>query len=47
MAKLAEDKFPKERVIDWDDQKQVLDIPDPYLAFFLRWSGRLMEVEST
>lgn len=43
MAKLAEDKFPKERVIDWDDQKQVLDIPDPYLAFFLRWSGRLME----
>lgn len=47
MAKLAEDKFPKERVIDWDDQKQVLDIPDPYLAFFLRWSGRLMEVEAT
>jgi hypothetical protein len=43
MAKLAEDKFPNERVIDWDDQKQVLDIPDPYLAFFLRWSGRLME----
>lgn len=46
MTKLAEDKFPKERVIDWDDQKQVLDIPDPYLAFFLRWSGRLMEVEA-
>lgn len=46
MAKLAEDKFPSERVIDWDDQKQVLDIPDPYLAFFLRWSGRLKEPSS-
>lgn len=45
MAKLAEDKFPSERVIDWDEQTQVLDLPDPYLAFFLRWSGRLMEMD--
>jgi hypothetical protein len=29
MAKLAEDKFPSERAIDWDEQKQVFDIPDP------------------
>jgi hypothetical protein len=41
MSKLAADKFPNERAIDWDDSKPVLDIPDPYLLFYLRWSGRL------
>ena len=45
MAKLAIDNFPNERAIDWDEQKQVLDIPDPYLMFYLRWSNRLMEAE--
>ena len=43
MAKLAEEKFPDERAVDWDEQKQVFDIPDPYLPFYLRWSGRLKE----
>jgi hypothetical protein len=42
-AKLAEEKFPTERAVDWDDQKQVFDIPDPYLLFYLRWSGRVKE----
>lgn len=46
MSKLAQEKFPKERVIDWDEQKLVVDIPDPYLVFYLRWSGRLMEPET-
>ena len=39
------ERFARERAIDWDDQKQILDIPDPYLLFYLRWSGRLMEPE--
>jgi hypothetical protein len=43
MSKLAQEKFPTERAIDWDEQKQVFDIPDPYLLFYLRWSGRLRE----
>ena len=43
MSRLAVEKFPNERVIDWDEQKQILDIPDPYLLFYLRWSGRLSE----
>lgn len=43
MSRLALDKFPSERAIDWDEQKQILDIPDPYLLFYLRWSGRLKE----
>ncbi len=29
MARLAQEKFPAERVIDWDEQKQILDITDP------------------
>ena len=47
MSKLAQEKFPNERAIDWDEQKQVFDIPDPYLLFYLRWSGRLRESETT
>lgn len=42
MSKLAIEKFPNERAIDWDENKQVLDVPDPYLLFYLRWSGRLL-----
>jgi hypothetical protein len=45
MAKLALEKFPSERVIDWDEQKLVFDIPDPYLLFYFRWSGRLLELQ--
>jgi hypothetical protein len=43
MSKLAIEKFPNERSIDWDEQKQIVDLPDPYLLFYLRWSGRLNE----
>jgi len=43
MTRLAQEKFPSERAIDWDEQKQIFDIPDPYLLFYLRWSGRLRE----
>ena len=30
-----------DRAVDWDDTKQVLDVPDPYLLFFLRWSNTI------
>jgi len=43
MSRLAQEKFPEERAVDWDEQKQVFDIPDPYLLFYLRWSNRLRE----
>jgi hypothetical protein len=45
MSKLAFEKFPNERAIDWDESKPVLDIPDPYLMFYLRWSGRLQKAQ--
>jgi hypothetical protein len=43
MSKLAEEKFPSERAVDWDESKQVFDVPDPYFMFYLRWSGRLSQ----
>jgi len=45
MSKLAIEKFPNERSIDWDEQKQIVNLPDPYSLFYLRWSGRLTESE--
>ncbi|HUS32657.1 MAG TPA: hypothetical protein VMZ53_29350 [Kofleriaceae bacterium] len=27
--------------LEWDEQAQVLDVPDPYLLFYLRWSVAL------
>jgi hypothetical protein len=43
MEKLAADQLPTQRVLEWDEGKQVLDIPDPYFLFYLRWSDRLRE----
>ena len=45
MEKLALEKLPNERVIEWDEQKQVLDVPDPYLIFYLRWSDHLGDLK--
>lgn len=43
MAAIAEATFQRERLIDWDDEKQVLDIPEPYFSFYLRWSEYVRE----
>ena len=47
MSRLAVEKFPSERAIDWDEQKQIVDIPDPYLLFYLRssWSAGGSELD--
>jgi hypothetical protein len=42
MAKLAGDQLPTASVLDWDEAKQVIDLPDPYFLFYLRWSDRLV-----
>lgn len=41
MVSLADAKFAGEKAIDWNEEKELLDIPDPYLLFYLRWSDRL------
>ena len=44
MAKIALNTAPTERVLEWDGVQRVLDIVDPYLLFYLRWSGLLGEL---
>ena len=41
MGILARNHLPEHRVLEWDEEKGVLDIVDPYLLFYLRWSGHL------
>ncbi len=41
MDELAKSQMPRERTIDWDEERQVLDIVDPYFLFYLRWSGEI------
>jgi hypothetical protein len=43
MSRLAEEQLPTSRVLTWDERDQILEIPDPYLAFYLRWSDRLRQ----
>ncbi len=43
MIRLAQTRFPDERQIDWNKEREVLDIAEPYLLFYLRWSHRLDE----
>ncbi len=43
MSRLAEEQLPTTRVLTWDERDQILEIPDPYLSFYLRWSDRLRE----
>ena len=39
MVRIAE-QLPLERAIDWDEEREVLDIVDPYFLFYLRWSDK-------
>lgn len=41
MARLAITQMPRERAIDWDEEREVLDVVDPYFLFYLRWSEKL------
>lgn len=37
MEQHLEERVPKENVLDWDEAKRELTIPDPYFLFHLRW----------
>jgi hypothetical protein len=37
MEEIVSEKLPNDRVLAWDEEKQVLDIVDPYFLFYLRW----------
>jgi hypothetical protein len=37
MDKLVRKRIPEDRVFEWDTERHVIDIPDPYFLFYLRW----------
>ena len=37
MDKLVKKRIPGDRVFEWDPEREVIDMPDPYFVFFLRW----------
>jgi hypothetical protein len=41
ISRMAVDMYPEQRVIEWDPDENVLDIVDPYVLFYLRWSAKL------
>ncbi len=32
------EKLGEDRVLDWDAEKETLDIPDPYFLYYMRWA---------
>lgn len=38
LAKVAQENRVESPVLEWDEEKSVLDIVDPYLLFYLRWN---------
>lgn len=44
IGKIAEEMYPSQRVLSWDDDDSILDLSDPYLLFYLRWSGKLQSL---
>jgi hypothetical protein len=37
MHKSVVEKLGEDRVLEWDEEKQALNLPDPYFLYYLRW----------
>lgn len=38
MDKAVVEKLGEDRVLEWDEDKEFLNVPDPYFLYYLRWS---------
>lgn len=38
MGRAVEEKLGEDRVLEWDDEKETLNVPDPYFIYYLRWA---------
>lgn len=38
MGKAVVEKLGEDRVLEWDEDKEFLNVPDPYFLYYLRWS---------
>ena len=45
IALLANDGLPN-TILEWESKEDVLNIRDPYLLFFMRWSENLIALEA-
>ena len=39
MHKSVQEKLGEDRVLEWDKEKETLDVPDPYFLYYLRWAN--------
>lgn len=44
IAKMADEMYPEQRVVEWDENDSVFEIVDPYFLYCLRWSGMLTKL---
>ena len=38
MDKAVVEKLGEDRVLEWDEEKEFLNVPDPYFLYYLRWA---------
>jgi len=38
MDKAVVERLGEDRVLEWDEEKEFLNVPDPYFLYYLRWS---------
>lgn len=38
MGKAVVERLGEDRVLEWDEDKEFLNVPDPYFLYYLRWS---------
>ena len=36
--KAVVEKLGEDRVLEWDEEKEFLNVPDPYFLYYLRWA---------
>ena len=44
ISAMAAEMYPDERVIEWEDEENLLELIDPYLRFYLRWAPQLVQL---
>jgi hypothetical protein len=38
MDKAVVERLGEDRVLEWDEEKEFLNVPDPYFLYYLRWA---------
>jgi hypothetical protein len=38
MHKAVQAKLGEDKVLEWDEEKETINIPDPYFLYYIRWT---------